>query len=63
MRKLLLILAFLRIILTACNQTSEIKITCVEYGGVELEDMTLQMMSMTEVIVLTKPANGYLIAG
>lgn len=42
MRKLLIVLAFLLIFLTACNQTSEIKITFIENGGVELEDLTIK---------------------
>ena len=42
MRKLLTVLAFLLIFLTACNQTTEFKITFIENGGVALEDLTIK---------------------
>lgn len=58
MRKLLLVLAFLLIFLTACNQTSEIKITFVENGGVELEDMTIKTTD-TSVEIPTPARTGY----
>lgn len=58
MRKLLLVLAFLLIFLTACNQTSEIKITFVENGGVELEDMTIKTTD-TSVEIPTPVRTGY----
>ncbi|MDG0889326.1 InlB B-repeat-containing protein [Paracholeplasma manati] len=62
MRKLLTLLAFLLIFLTACNQTAEIKITFIENGGVELEDLTIKTTD-TSVTLPTPVRDGYTFDG
>lgn len=62
MRKLLTVLAFLLIFLTACNQTSEIKITFIENGGVELEDLTIKTTD-TSIDLPTPVRDGYTFDG
>lgn len=62
MRKLLLLLAFVLIFLTACNQSAEIKITFVENGGVELEDITIKTTDTSVEIPETTRA-GYTFEG
>jgi len=42
MRKWLLGLAFLLVFLTACTGGGEIKVTFIENGGSEVEDMTVK---------------------
>jgi uncharacterized repeat protein (TIGR02543 family) len=62
MRKLLTVLAFLLIFLTACNQTSEIKITFIENGGVELDDLTIKTTD-TSIDLPTPVREGYTFDG
>lgn len=62
MRKLVTLLALLLIFLTACNQTSEIKITFIENGGVELEDMTIKTTD-TSIELPTPVRDGFTFDG
>ena len=62
MRKLLILLAFLLIFLTGCNQNAEVKITFIENGGIELEDLTIKTTD-TSVELPTPVRAGYTFDG